>query len=85
MNMGCQIIWGHEMLRHAVRQGLVSPYQFGGINGRMSISCVLLKRTSYDIIRLMRLTAVFFDNDAKAAYDRMIPSQCMILSARAGI
>jgi hypothetical protein len=35
----------------------------------MSISCVLLKRTSYDIIRLMRLTTVVFDNDAKAAYD----------------
>jgi hypothetical protein len=33
----------------------------------------------------MRLTAVIFDNDATAAYDRMIPSQCMILSARAGV
>jgi hypothetical protein len=53
-----------------VQQGLVSPYQFGGINGRMSISCVLLKHsTSYDIIHLMQLTAVVFDNDAKAAYD----------------
>jgi hypothetical protein len=46
MNMGCRIIWGHEMLQRAVRQGLVSPYQFGGINGRMAISCVLLKQTS---------------------------------------
>jgi hypothetical protein len=44
-----------------------------------------MKRTSYDIIRLMRLTAVIFDNDATTAYDRMIPSQCMILSARAGV
>jgi hypothetical protein len=49
----------------------------------MAISCVLMKRTYYDIIRLMRLTAVIFDNDATAAYDRMIPSQCMILLARA--
>jgi hypothetical protein len=85
MNMGCHIIWGHEMLQRAVRQGLVSPYQFGGINGCMAISCVLLKRTSYDIIRLMRLTAIIFDNDAKAAYDRMIPLQCMILLARASV
>jgi hypothetical protein len=53
MNIGCRIIWGHEMLQRAVRQGLVSPYQFGGINGCMAISCILLKRTSYDIIRLM--------------------------------
>jgi hypothetical protein len=29
--------------------------------------------------------AIIFDNDAKAAYDRMTPSQCMILSARAGV
>jgi hypothetical protein len=53
MNMGCRIIWGHKMLKRAVQKGLVSPYQFSGINGRMAISCVLLKRTSYDIIHLM--------------------------------
>jgi hypothetical protein len=39
----------------------------------MAISCVLMKRTSYDIIRIMQLTAVIFDNDATAAYDCMIP------------
>jgi hypothetical protein len=75
MNMGCRIIWGHEMLKRAARHNLISPYQFGGQNGHMSISCVLLKRTSYDIIRLMCLVAVIFDNDATAAYDHMIPSQ----------
>jgi hypothetical protein len=43
MNMGCQIIWGHEMLKRAARHNLISPYQFGGRNGHMSIICVLLK------------------------------------------
>ncbi len=85
MNMGCRIIRGHEMLKWAVRKGLVSPYQVGGINGWMAISCILLKQTSYDIICLMQLTAIIFHNEAKAAYDRMIPSQCMTLSARAGV
>jgi hypothetical protein len=51
----------------------------------MAISCVLLKQTFYNIICLMQLMAIIFDNDAKAACDRMIPSQCMILSARAGV
>jgi hypothetical protein len=51
----------------------------------MAISSVLLKQTSYDIIHLMRLTAIIFDNNAKVAYDHMIPSQCMILAARAGV
>jgi hypothetical protein len=32
MNMGCRIIWGHEMLKRAVQKGLVSPYQFGGVS-----------------------------------------------------
>jgi hypothetical protein len=81
MNMGCRIIWGHKMLKQAARHGLISSYQFNGINGQMSISCVLLKHTSYDIIQLMHLTTLIFDNDATAAYDRMIPSQCMIVSA----
>ncbi len=40
-----------------------------GVNGPLAISCVLLKRTSYDIIQLMRQNAVALDNDAKAAYD----------------
>jgi hypothetical protein len=33
----------------------------------------------------MQLIAAVFDNDATAAYDQMIPSQCMILSAREGV
>jgi hypothetical protein len=33
----------------------------------------------------MRLTALIFDNDATAACNRMIPSQCMIVSAQAGV
>ncbi len=52
MNMGCRIIWGHEMLKCAVQKGQVSPYQFGGINERMAISSVLLKWISYNIFWL---------------------------------
>ncbi len=33
----------------------------------------------------MQLMAIIFDNNDKAAYDHMIPSQCMILSAWAGV
>jgi hypothetical protein len=33
----------------------------------------------------MRLVAIIFDNDATTTYDRMIPSQCMIVLARAGV
>jgi len=33
----------------------------------------------------MRIIAIIFDNDATACYNRMIPSQCMTLSVRAGV
>jgi hypothetical protein len=33
----------------------------------------------------MRITAIIFDNNVKAAYNRMILPQCMILSAQAGM
>jgi hypothetical protein len=82
--MGFRIIWGHEMMQRAIKAGHVSDYQFGGRSGYMYISAILLKWLSYDICRQMRLTAAIFDNDATAAYDRMIPSQCMILSVREG-
>ena len=51
----------------------------------MSISAVLLKCLSYDIIRQTRMNAIVFDNHAQACYDRMIPSQSAIISRRAGM
>jgi hypothetical protein len=39
------------------------------VNGPFAIPRPPLKRTSYDIIQLMRQNAVALDNDAKAAYD----------------
>ena len=83
--MGFRIIWGHEMLKRAAAHGLTSPYQYGACNGHMAISCILLKHMSYDIIHLMQLVASIFDNDATACYYRMIPSQCMIVTACAGV
>jgi hypothetical protein len=41
----------HGFLHHmGPRDGLLSPYQFGGVSSHISISCILLKQTSYDII-----------------------------------
>ena len=83
--MGFHIIWGHKMMKRATKHGLISPYQFSDRNGHMVISCILLKCTSYDIIHLMCLIACIFNNDAMACYNQMIPSQCMIVMARAGV
>jgi hypothetical protein len=73
------------MLQAAKKLGVLSDLQFGARSGYMCISCVLLKRLSYDIIRQLRTTAVAFDKDAKACYDRMIPSIGVILARGVGV
>jgi hypothetical protein len=81
LNMHFQIIWGHEMMHQAIKVGHVTDFQLGGRSGYMYISAILINQVSYDLCRLMQTSAVIFDNDQTAAYDQMIPSQCMILSA----
>jgi hypothetical protein len=44
-----------------------------------------MKQVSYDLCQLMQTSAVIFNNNQTAAYDQMIPSQCMILSAQEGV
>jgi hypothetical protein len=83
--VGFQIIWGHEMMQRAIKAGHVTDFQLGGRSRYMYISAMLMKRVSYDLCRLMQTSAVIFDNDQTAAYDHMIPSRCMILSAREGV
>jgi hypothetical protein len=51
----------------------------------MSISAVLLKRLSYDQIRQSQMDAIMFDNDTRACYDQMIPSQSAMISRWAGM
>ena len=70
---------------NAEKYNLLHPHQFGSRKGKMSISAVLLKRVSYDVIRQTRMDAIVFDNDASACYDRIIPSMAAIASRRAGM
>jgi len=51
----------------------------------MAIGAVLLKRISYDICHLMCALLIVLDNDAKACFDRMIPSQCLMLANCTGM
>jgi hypothetical protein len=85
LNMGFKIIWGHEMMHWAIKAGHMTDFQLGGCSGYMYISAILMKRVSYDLCQLTQTSAIIFDNDQTAAYNQMIPSQCMILSAREGV
>jgi hypothetical protein len=85
MNTGFKVIWGHRLLNKATQLGLISDCQYGIRKGRMCLSAVLLKRLSYDCIRLQCHTAAVLDNDMRACYDRIIPSQATLVARRAGL
>jgi hypothetical protein len=71
---------------NAENHHLLHPHQYGSRKGKMCISgAVLLKRISYDHIRQTRTDAIMFDNDARACYDRIIPSLAAMMSRRTGM
>ena len=57
---------------NAEQFGLLHKGQYGSRQGKMSISAVLLKRLSYDIIRQSRMDACMFDNDAVCLKQKFI-------------
>jgi hypothetical protein len=84
LNMCLSKLFGRRLMTSAERHGLLHNAQYGSRQGKMSISAILLKRISYNIIRQARMDACVFDNDASACYDCIIPSIAMIKSHRAG-
>ena len=48
--------------------------QWGSRPNRSPIDAILLKRLSYDGLSLLRHSAIIFNNDCKAAFDRMVLS-----------
>jgi hypothetical protein len=80
LNMCLSELFGRRLMDNTEKHKLLHPSQFRSRKGRMSISAVLLKCISYDQIRQSRMDAIVFDNDARACYDRMIPSQSAIIS-----
>jgi hypothetical protein len=73
------------MMDNAEKHNLLHPDQFGSRKGKMSISAVLPKGVSYNVIRQTRMDAIVFDKDASACYDRIIPSMAAIASRCAGM
>jgi hypothetical protein len=43
LNMGFQIIWGHEMMHRAIKACHMTDFQLGGCSGYMYISAILIK------------------------------------------
>ena len=74
MSFAFQLLWGKCLVHNALAHNLLSPWNFGGCPGIRVHSALLLKTISYDYLRFTWHNAIIFDNDAKACFDRIIPS-----------
>jgi hypothetical protein len=74
LNMALRIIFGRRLISMAESKGNISATQWGSRSNRSSTDCVFLKRLSYDGLKITRKASIVFNNDAKAAFDRMVPS-----------
>ena len=65
-NQALKKIFGHRLVCHAESKGNIPPSQWGSRPNKSAIEdCVLLKRLSYDGLKIMRHTAIIFNNDAR--------------------
>ena len=74
LNMALRIIIGRRLMHRAEDRGTIPSSQWGSRPNSSSIDAILIKRLSYDGLALLCHSAVIFNNDCKAAFDRMIPS-----------
>ncbi len=85
MNLAFRILWGRRLISHAISHGVDTPWQFGNRPGTIVQSALLLKALSYDFLCLTCSPAIVFNNDAKACYDRVVPSLGLMATERLGM
>ena len=73
------------MMQHAEKHGQITDDQYGGRKQRQATSIILNKSLYYDISKQSLTTAAYMDDDAKACYDRIIPSLASVEVQKWGI
>jgi len=84
LNMSLQIVFGQWLIHRAEDGNNISPLQWGSRPNRSSTDAILMKHLTYDGINICKKVAIIFNNDGKAAFDRMIPSVGAIALCRLG-
>ena len=74
LNMMLRIIFGRRLIHRAEDKHLVSPLQWGSRPNRSSQDAILMKHITCNCIRICKKIRIIFNNDGKAAFDRMVPS-----------
>ena len=84
MNWLLRFLWGKKLDRHALAAGVYNDAQFAS-PGKLCQSAILNKVIFFDLLRQTRQYGALLDNDAMAAFDRVLPALCVITCRQLGM
>ena len=80
-----KLVYAKRMIPLAEKTNSITDEQYGGRQGRRAQSIVLNKLLYYSISHQTKETAAFLDDDAKACYDRILPSLAGVETRKWGL
>mmetsp|Transcript_20247 Transcript_20247/g.28846 ORF Transcript_20247/g.28846 Transcript_20247/m.28846 type:complete len:299 (+) Transcript_20247:1613-2509(+) len=84
MNWLLRSLWGRRLNHHAQAEGIYSEDQYAA-PGKLCWSAILNKVIYFDLLRQMRHCGALMDNDATAAFDRVLPALCVVTCRQLGM
>jgi len=84
LNWLLRFLWGKQLDRHAFDSGVYNEAQFAS-PGKLCQSAILNKVLFFDILRQNRHYGALIDNDATAAFDRVLPALCVVTCRQLGM
>ena len=85
LQMFSKLVYSKRMMRSAEQNHEITDDQYGGRSRRQALSIVINKILYYNICRQNLTPCAFMDDDAKACYDRIIPSLAAVESGKWGV
>ena len=84
LNWLLRFLWGKKLEKHAQDNGVYNESQFAS-PGKLCQSAILNKVLFFDILRQNRHYGALIDNDATAAFDRVLPALCVVTCRQLGM
>ena len=84
LNWLLRLLWGKRLDRHATEAGVYNEAQFAS-PGKLCQSAIVNKVLFFDLLRQNRYYGALIDNDATAAFDRVLPALCVVTCRQLGM
>lgn len=84
LNWLLRFLWGKKLDRHATESGVYNEAQFAS-PGKLCQSAIINKVLFFDLLRQNRHYGALIDNDATAAFDRVLPALCVVTCKQLGM